>query len=242
MLEAVIVFVLGLAIVWLVVTTLAVRTIKRANVRDKAFDRGGEAARLIIERRGLEPVKVRNGDVDAYLAGEQVIQLADGRMMGQSLAAVAIAAHEAGHAAQHRDGATAWRVWWSLGWPTIAAGFLIIPAVIAAVVTGASWTIIVTLVLLAVMLTAGLVSALVERAATRWALAALTEEELIDPEQLPAARRVVQAAAAVYVAETIWDPGLIFRRLFSRWAVPPADNGSMNSPGPTPGGGGGGGE
>ena len=65
---------------------------------------GGELARHLLDRAGLEDVKLERIDGgDHYSPEENVVRLSLRNFDGKSVTAVAVAAHEVGHALQHRD-------------------------------------------------------------------------------------------------------------------------------------------
>jgi Zn-dependent membrane protease YugP len=62
---------------------------------------GGELAQHLIERFGLESVKVETTEVgDHYDPVDKRVRLSEANFSGRSLTAIAIAAHEVGHAMQ----------------------------------------------------------------------------------------------------------------------------------------------
>ena len=62
---------------------------------------GGELAKHLIERFGLESVKVETTEIgDHYDPSDKCVRLSQANFSGRSLTAVAIAAHEVGHAMQ----------------------------------------------------------------------------------------------------------------------------------------------
>jgi Zn-dependent membrane protease YugP len=66
---------------------------------------GAEAAQEILDRAGLANVSVqeiRGHLTDHYDPSKQVLCLSSGNYRGRSVAAVGVAAHEAGHALQHQ--------------------------------------------------------------------------------------------------------------------------------------------
>ena len=66
---------------------------------------GGELAEHLVERFNLENVKVSQGvsGADYYDPEEKIISLSPEHYAGQSVAAVAVAAHEVSHAIQHKE-------------------------------------------------------------------------------------------------------------------------------------------
>jgi Zn-dependent membrane protease YugP len=66
---------------------------------------GGELARHLLDRHGLTDVKVDATQTgDHYNPETRTVHLSDPHLAGRSLSAVAVAAHEVGHAIQHANG------------------------------------------------------------------------------------------------------------------------------------------
>jgi Zn-dependent membrane protease YugP len=77
---------------------------------------GGEFARHLLTQLGLESVNVEPTDAgDHYDPASRTVRLTADRLYGKSLTAVVVAAHEDGHALQHRLGYP--RCAGALGWP-----------------------------------------------------------------------------------------------------------------------------
>ena len=65
---------------------------------------GGELARHLLDKAGLEDVKLERIDGgDHYAPEERTVRLSQRNFDGKSVTAVAVAAHEVGHALQHQD-------------------------------------------------------------------------------------------------------------------------------------------
>jgi Zn-dependent membrane protease YugP len=80
---------------------------KFSKVPNMAGMSGAQAARRILDDQGLQdvPVEVTKGVLsDHYDPRHRKLALSEGVYNGRSVAAVAIAAHEAGHAIQHKQG------------------------------------------------------------------------------------------------------------------------------------------
>ncbi|MBV6634207.1 MAG: zinc metallopeptidase [Alphaproteobacteria bacterium] len=90
----------------------ASRVIKRNGAERLDFPgSGGEFARHLIDIAGLEDVGVEvTNQGDHYDPEKRMVRLTADHMHGKSLAAVTIAAHEVGHALQHRDGYWAFNI------------------------------------------------------------------------------------------------------------------------------------
>jgi uncharacterized protein len=66
---------------------------------------GGELARHLLDQAGLQAVKVeRITEGDHYSPVDKAVRLSATNYDGKSVTAVAVAAHEVGHALQHADG------------------------------------------------------------------------------------------------------------------------------------------
>lgn len=65
---------------------------------------GGELARHLLDKAELADIKVENGPGDFYDPDSKSVHLSKANFEGRSLTAVAVAAHEVGHALQDRDG------------------------------------------------------------------------------------------------------------------------------------------
>ena len=77
---------------------------KHAVERPEFPGTGGELARHLLDKAGLEAVKLeRIGGGDHYSPAEKVVRLSAKNFDGRSVTAAAVAAHEVGHAFQHKD-------------------------------------------------------------------------------------------------------------------------------------------
>lgn len=67
---------------------------------------GGEMARQLLDDAGLQSVKIEIVEPmrDHYAPDEKTVRLSKANFEGKSITAVAVAAHEVGHAIQDRDG------------------------------------------------------------------------------------------------------------------------------------------
>lgn len=80
---------------------------KYAKVRSYSGLTGAEAARRILQMSGIYDVQVQHvsGELtDHYDPTRRVLNLSDSVYGSSSVAAIGVAAHECGHALQHRDG------------------------------------------------------------------------------------------------------------------------------------------
>jgi Zn-dependent membrane protease YugP len=82
------------------------RIMARYSAPDDRYEgTGGELARHLLDRLGLEQVKVEETEQgDHYDPQEKSVRLTSDKLNGRSLTAITVAAHEVGHAIQDADG------------------------------------------------------------------------------------------------------------------------------------------
>jgi Zn-dependent membrane protease YugP len=167
---------------------------------------GAQAANAMLHTAGVNGVAVEPvGGVlsDHYDPGSKVLRLSSDVYAGRSLAAVGIAAHEAGHAIQD-----------ATRYPLLVARGLLVP--LASFGSNISWLLIVIGFLLASfhLVMAGIiafgttvvfqiVNLPVEFDASRRARLALVEGGLVTPDEEREVAKVLNAAALTYVAATL---------------------------------------
>ncbi len=164
---------------------------------------GAQVARLILDANGLYdvPVELTPGELsDHYDPRRRVLRLSMPVYGGRSVAALGIAAHEAGHAIQHKVGyvplqlrsalVPAATLGSNIGWIMILAGIVI-------GATGLAWLGI-------AFFSAGTLFALVtlpvEFNASSRAMQMLTTLGLVDRTEYQQNREVLNAAALTYIA------------------------------------------
>lgn len=187
---------------------------RHAAPRDDYPGTGGELARHLLDRFGLERVPVEiTEEGDHYDPLEKAVRLSPDNYTGKSLTAVAVAAHEVGHALQDRDGYRPLRLRTDMArWAHRAqrlGSWLFIAIPLVALITRVPHT--GGLFLLAGLLSFGvavllhLVTLPVEfNASFRRALPVLCEG-YIDTRDQGRARHVLAAAAMTYVAAALAD-------------------------------------
>lgn len=175
---------------------------KRANAAGLS---GRDAALAILEANGVHDVKVemvRGMLTDHYDPTSKTVRLSEGNFGRASVAGMAVAAHEVGHALQHDRGYAPLKVRTAL-LPVASIGSQWGPmlAIIGLMLTGGPNF----LFTLGVWLFAGavlfhLVTLPIEFDASRRALAQLDRLGLVTPQDAGGARSVLTAAAMTYVA------------------------------------------
>ncbi|MDD9909448.1 MAG: zinc metallopeptidase [Ahrensia sp.] len=186
---------------------------KHATPRDDFPGTGGELAEHLAEHFELNGVGVERFEGgDHYDPETRTVRLSPDNFDGTSLTAVAVAAHEIGHAIQHHKGerGLALRqrlVGWVVATDKIASIFFLAAPVLGAVIRtpAAFFGLIATgVLLLGIRILVHLVTLPVEYDASfNKALPILKEGGYLKDEDLGHARGVLKAAAFTYVAQAL---------------------------------------
>ena len=174
---------------------------------------GGELAQHLIERFGISNAGVEVTDKgDHYDPGDLMVRLLQNNHDGKSITAVAVAAHEIGHAIQHFEGnrMLALRqvlVKFVSVTDTFAAVFFFFAPVLGVIVKSPVaffGLVLLGIALLSIRLIVHLVTLPVEwDASFNKALPILEQGNYLHPNDLPAAREVLRAAALTYVSAAL---------------------------------------
>ncbi len=177
---------------------------------------GAEAAARVLQWNGVEGVRIEhiNGTLnDHFDPRSNTIRLSSGVFTGATVAAVGIAAHEAGHAVQYAQGYTPIKVrnailpvcniGSALGLPLVMIGFMI--NLFELVSLG--------LILFSLVTLFQLITLPVEFNASRRALQAIEAQYLLDEQEYKGARSVLRAAAMTYVAALVISLANLLRLL-----------------------------
>ncbi|MBI5442128.1 MAG: zinc metallopeptidase [Deltaproteobacteria bacterium] len=167
---------------------------------------GAEAARQILRTGGLSDVsiEVTEGFLgDHYDPRERVLRLSPDVYSRASLAAVGVAAHEAGHALQDARGYAPMRVRAALVPAAQIGSNLAFPLLIIGMMIQALALVKFGVLLFTAAVLFQVVTLPVEFNASRRALAALEGAGILYSDEMPGARRVLSAAAMTYVAAAV---------------------------------------
>ena len=177
---------------------------------------GQEAARMVLEMNGVTGVTIEQvaGELtDHFDPRTNVIRLSRGVYDVTSVAAVGVAAHEAGHAVQYAVGYGPIKLRAAIIPVTQIGSYLSWPLLLIGLLMGNE-----TLAFAGVLLFAGvvlfqLVTLPVEFNASNRALEALDASGYLQEEQLDGAGKVLRAAAMTYVAALAQSLAQLFRLL-----------------------------
>ncbi len=164
---------------------------------------GEEAARRILDMNGLSAVRVEHigGNLtDHYDPTSNVIRLSDATFSDTSVAAIGVAAHEAGHAVQHATGYAPIKLRNSIV-PIVNIGTnLSMPLFFVGLLFGLPYLTTIGIVLFSLALVFQLITLPVEFNASRRAISVLDSSNILDEDELKGSKKVLFAAAMTYVA------------------------------------------
>lgn len=164
---------------------------------------GADAARAILDRNGLSYIRIEhiNGELtDHYDPGANVIRLSDSVYNNDSVAAVGVAAHEAGHAVQYAEGYGPIKVRSAIIPITQFGSNLSTPLVIFGIIFSSNVLITAGILLFCTVVLFQAITLPVEFNASGRALKVLREEHFLDDDEMKGAKSVLTAAALTYVA------------------------------------------
>jgi uncharacterized protein len=181
---------------------------------------GARAAEAVVRYSGLEGVTVRpvaGNLTDHYDPRSRTLNLSESVGQAATVAALGVAAHEAGHAIQDARNYAPMRLRQTvLPAAQFGQSLWFLPVLIGLVI-GATGLVTVGLILFSAVVLFQLVTLPVEFDASKRALVALDSQGLLAPDEVDGARAVLRAAALTYVAGFVASLGqLIYFFLISR--------------------------
>lgn len=190
---------------------------KYSQVRARSGYTGQSAARRILSHYGLSHIRVERTPgqlTDHFDPRSQVLRLSDATSDSASIAAIGVAAHEAGHAVQHSEGYLPNKIRTALV-PIAQIGSSFGPylAIFGILLSLPTLTNIGIILFFGAVLFY-LVTLPVEFNASRRALLVLEEQNLLTDEELDGARKVLKAAAMTYVASALVAFANLLRLIF----------------------------
>ena len=182
---------------------------KYSKIRNSRNITGAQAAEYVLRQNGVTGVRIEHvagSMTDHFDPRTNVIRLSDTVYNSNSVAAVGVACHEAGHAVQHAEGylpnkirgiiLPLAKVGSQLSWILILLG-LIFTAKVGFVLL----YIVIVLFSLSVLFTIATLP--VEFNASKRALECIRESDLLYGDEYTGAKRTLQAAAMTYVASAL---------------------------------------
>lgn len=180
---------------------------KYSDVKSQRGYTASDVCREILNVSHLQNVRlegIRGNLTDHYNSQDNVLRLSDTTRNSTSVAAIGVAAHEAGHAMQDRDNYGPLRLRSALVPVTNFGQTAAFPILLLGLFMGGSDVLInIGLLLFSLTLLFQLVTLPVEFDASRRAIRVLEEQNLLTQEELPQAKKVLNAAALTYVTAAI---------------------------------------
>jgi len=167
---------------------------------------GAQVSRQMLDAGGLQDVRIENigGQLsDHYDPRGKVMRLSQPVGGSNSVAAVAVAAHETGHAFQDARHEAGFRFRGALVPATGFASQLWFPLVLFGLFANLTGLLYIGIAAFAAVLLFQLVTLPVEFGASRKAMAMITQQGVISQQQVPVARKVLTAAALTYVVAAL---------------------------------------
>jgi Zn-dependent membrane protease YugP len=178
---------------------------------------GADAARKILDEKGLSNIRVEviDGDLtDHYDPVSRVLRLSQTTYSSTSIAAIGVAAHEAGHALQHKD------MYLPLTMRSILVPAANIGSSFGPIMAMAGllmrWSLLIHLgiILFAFAVVFYMITLPVEFNASNRAIAVLSRSGILEEDELNPAREVLNAAAMTYVASALVAIASLLRLIF----------------------------
>lgn len=173
---------------------------------------GGELARHLLDRFGLQRVKVEVTDTgDHYDPVAKAVRLEEDRFNGRTLTAITVAAHEVGHAIQDASGETLfqWRTRLArlTGTAQQLGSLLLFLVPLLSIITRAPAVGLISLLAAFLVMGIGLAVQLltlpVELDASFNKALPMLESGYLQPQQFTPARKILRAAAFTYVSSSL---------------------------------------
>lgn len=181
-----------------------------SKVSNKTGMTGAQAARRILDANGLTDVRIEliaGTMTDHYDPSKRIMRLSEEVYSTSTLAAISIAAHESGHAIQHKEkyGLLALRntiaipVSWAskLSWVFIIIGIVLTGT---AMYIEGNFLLDIGIIMFAAVVLFHLVTLPVELDASKRALAQMSECGIVFKDETAGARKMLSAAAMTYLA------------------------------------------
>ena len=168
---------------------------------------GADAARKILDMNGLYDVRIEriSGELtDNYDPRTNVVHLSELTYSSQSVAAVGVATHEVGHAIQHATGYSPIKVRNAIVPAVNVCNMLSMPIILLGIILSYNQTLVdLGIILFSATVLFQLITLPVEFNASSRALRTLEGQNILAPDEMQGASKVLRAAALTYVAAAL---------------------------------------
>mgnify|MGYP000047894225 FL=1 len=199
----IILFILGMIVVVYAQIHIMQTYHETMRIRNEQMLSGQEVARKILDANGLEDiyvVQVSGELTDHYDPGRNVIRLSNHIFQDDSIASLAVAAHECGHAIQRKEGYLFYRLRSALVPVVNLVSYLGYFVIIISAFAGITAYLLLGMVMLLATLIFQLVTLPVEIDASKRGMKEIEKLNLAKKEEMPNIMNMLKAAAMTYVA------------------------------------------
>jgi Zn-dependent membrane protease YugP len=179
---------------------------KYSKVGSRSGLTGAQAAALMLQRHGITNVRIERSSgwlSDHYDPGQKALRLSDNVYSSQSLSAIGVACHEAGHAMQDAHGYGMLSLRTALVPATNFSSTFAYIVMIAGFFLQMAGLILIGVCLFSVGVVFSLITLPVEWDASKRAKLAMDEAGMLSPEENRDASRVLNAAFLTYLAAAV---------------------------------------
>ena len=178
---------------------------KYSKVRVSSNLTGAQVAKMMVQNTNVTVVEYNGGKLsDHFDPRKKMIALSPEVFNGSTIAALGIAAHEAGHALQHNQGYTPIKIRNGLILPIARIGStLSMPLVMIGIFAAIPFLIDLGIIFFTAALLFQVITLPVEFNASRRAVNILDKNSYLTKSELKGAKKVLNAAAMTYVAAVI---------------------------------------
>ena len=190
---------------------------KYAKIGNRHNLTGAQAAQRVLDFYGIRDVQIIpiEGELtDNFNPKTKTISLSQGVYGSSSIAAVGIACHEAGHAAQYATDYAPIKLRNSVIMPAQIGSKLAVPIAIAGLIFSFRPLILIGIFLYLFLMIFQLVTLPVEFNASNRAIAVIEQQNLLFDDEIGGAKSVLRAAAMTYVASAITAIMQLLRLIF----------------------------
>lgn len=199
----IILFILGIIVVVYAQSHIMKTYHETMRIRNHKMLSGQEVARRILDTNGLEDiyvVQVSGELTDHYDPGRNVIRLSNHVFQDDSIASLAVAAHECGHAIQKKEGYLFYRLRSALVPVVNLVSYLGYFVIIISAFAGITAYLLLGILMLLATLIFQLVTLPVEIDASKRGMKEIERLNLAQKEEMPNIANMLKAAAMTYVA------------------------------------------
>jgi len=166
---------------------------------------GAEAGRKLLNNAGLSSVEVGHSTgtlTDNYDPRDKTLHLSDGVYDNDSIAAIGIVAHEVGHAVQDSKAYVPMKIRAGLVPAASIGSNMAIPLFFLGLIFGSTKLMDLGIIFFSLAVAFTLITLPVEFNASKRAIAMLSDGNYLTKDEVPMAKKVLDAAALTYVAAT----------------------------------------